>query len=413
VAAPLALAARVGMATLADDLERWALRLAAGVLVALLLVATLVCLLFGSVLVVLNGPASLLGGGRGLLRTGPASAAALAEIPADQLAFMQRVATSSRCGLPWQVLAAIASIESGFGRTADAFSPAGAYGYGQFLEGTWSTYGGGVPRRTSDPAERARPVDQRYDSTNYHYALPAMARNLCASGAGQNLRQAIFAYNHADWYVAEVLDLAARYGALGAAAGLVPGWATLPALNQYDPGNYRSQTSWLQWQKAACSAAALAWLLRAYGQPGITIDDAIALIGPNTGISTSLGLLDARGPALARALAGHGLRPRTPGQRPLGSVADLKAWLDQGLLLMDGGRWFGAGHWFVGIGYDQNGVHIRDSSGWDTRYLTWSRLYGEVGFSGWVVRIARGKAPQGWLAPGDGHGRPAATDQAL
>ena len=223
MAAPLALAARVGMATLADDLERWALRLTAGVLVALLLAATLVCLLFGSVLVVLGGPGSLLGGGPGLLSGGRPSAAALAEIPADQLAFMQQVAASSSCRLPWQVLAAIASIESGFGKTADAFSPAGAYGYGQFVEGTWTAYGGGVPWRTSDPAERARPVDQRYDSTNYHYALPAMARNLCASGAGQNLRQAIFAYNHADWYVAEVLDLAARYGALGAAAGLVPG----------------------------------------------------------------------------------------------------------------------------------------------------------------------------------------------
>ena len=37
------------------------------------------------------------------------------------------------------------------------------------------------------------------------------------------------------------------------------------------------------------------------------------------------------------------------------------------------------------FGYDKNGIYIRDSSGWDTRYLTWSRLYGEVGFSGWVV----------------------------
>ncbi|MBV9327720.1 MAG: hypothetical protein JO352_28725 [Chloroflexi bacterium] len=32
-------------------------------------------------------------------------------------------------------------------------------------------------------------------------------------------------------------------------------------------------------------------------------------------------------------------------------------------------------------------IYIRDSSGWDTRYLTWSRLYGEVGFSGWVVGV--------------------------
>ena len=55
---------------------------------------------------------------------------------------------------------------------------------------------------------------------------------------------------------------------------------------------------------------------------------------------------------------------------------------------MDGARWFGEGHWFVGIGYDAGGIYTRDSSGWDTRYLSWSRLYGEVGFSGWVVGVA-------------------------
>ena len=36
----------------------------------------------------------------------------------------------------------------------------------------------------------------------------------------------------------------------------------------------------------------------------------------------------------------------------------------------------------------RNGVYVRDSSGWDSRYLTWSRLYGEVGFTGWVVGVA-------------------------
>jgi hypothetical protein len=29
---------------------------------------------------------------------------------------------------------------------------------------------------------------------------------------------------------------------------------------------------------------------------------------------------------------------------------------------MDGGSWFDEGHWFVGIGYDAGGVHIRDST---------------------------------------------------
>ena len=74
-------------------------------------------------------------------------------------------------------------------------------------------------------------------------------------------------------------------------------------------------------------------------------------------------------------LAARGLQPRTPGSRtpgsrPPGSIAELEAWLDKGPLLMDGARWFGEGHWFVGIGYDAGGVYIRDSSGWDTRYLS-------------------------------------------
>jgi hypothetical protein len=50
-------------------------------------------------------------------------------------------------------------------------------------------------------------------------------------------------------------------------------------------------------------AAALNWLLGAYGQQLVSLDDAIALVGPGSGISPRLGLLDARGPALARALA--------------------------------------------------------------------------------------------------------------
>jgi hypothetical protein len=178
-----------------------------------------------------------------------------------------------------------------------------------------------------------------------------------------------------------------------AARGLISGWANRGPLNQYERFNYRSDQSWLTWRNAACSAAALDWLLGAYGQQLGSLDDAIALVGPGTGISPKLGLLDARGPALARAIAARGLDPRVPRggnaqPRPLGSIAELKAWLDQGPLLMDGARWFGEGHWFVGIGYDAGGVYIRDSSGWDNRYLSWSRLYTEVGFSGWVVGVA-------------------------
>src|SRR6266700_4685687 len=103
------------------------------------------------------------------------------------------------------------------------------------------------------------------------------------------------AYNRADWYVAAVIQLAARYGGIGAAGdGLIDGWADRPPLNQFDRRNYRTDQSWLSWEKVDCSAAALDWLLGAYGGSIGSIDDAIALIGPGTGISTKLGLLDER-----------------------------------------------------------------------------------------------------------------------
>jgi hypothetical protein len=287
--------------------------------------------------------------------------------------------------LPWTVLAAVASVESGFGRSADQLSSANAYGYGQFLQGMWSAYGDGVPWQTADPRERAKPVDQRADSTNYHYALPAMARYLCASGADHNLRSALWAYNHADWYVDQVLQKAAQYGGIGASGGgLVAGWATSPALDQYDRANYSSNDTWLEWRAADCSAAALDWLLAAYGVRLSSLDQAIALIGPGAGISTSLGLLDASGRPLARAIQTQGLVARN-GQ--VHSIPELERWLYRGPLALDGARWFGVGHWFVAIGYDTGGIYTRDSSGQDTRYLSWSRLYGEVGFSGWVVGV--------------------------
>ncbi len=44
-------------------------------------------------------------------------------------------------------------------------------------------------------------------------AVPSAARLLCADGGGnpEMLRSAIFGYNHATWYVNEVLALAAEY----------------------------------------------------------------------------------------------------------------------------------------------------------------------------------------------------------
>lgn len=120
-----------------------------------------------------------------------AQAAQVGEIPLEQQAVMQQAAR--QCDLPWQILAAVARIESDFGRNM-ATSSAGAIGYGQFLPSTWSQYGNG-----------GNPYD-------YHDALPAMARYLCAMGGPQHLHQALWAYNHDQDYVDAVLAQAAAYG---------------------------------------------------------------------------------------------------------------------------------------------------------------------------------------------------------
>ena len=318
---------------------------------------------------------------------------------------MQQVAAVSPCHLPWTVLAGVASVESGFGANLGP-SSAGAYGYGQFMPGTWPAYGGGVPWRTTDLAELARPPAQRRDSGNFHFALPAMASYLCAmvaefsfgSSPEDALKRALSYYNHArsvrydpnDPYVREVLTRAAAYagppelGSSGGRSGPVAGWADQPALNQDACANYRSVASCQQWAPAACSAAALDWVLAAYGIRLGGIGDAITLIGPGTGISPAVGLQDSSGTRLAAALGASGLPPR---RAQLRSTDELRAWVAQGPVLLDGHRWFGVGHWFVAIASDASGVFIRDSSGYDTHYLSWARLYGEVGWSGWTVGV--------------------------
>jgi hypothetical protein len=104
-------------------------------------------------------------------------------------------------GLPWEVLAAIGQIESGWGANTGP-STAGALGPMQFLPSTWagwgiSGFGDQGPPNIMDPFD----------------AVPSAAGYLCAAGGSTaaGLPRAIFAYNHAVWYVNEVLALAREY----------------------------------------------------------------------------------------------------------------------------------------------------------------------------------------------------------
>jgi hypothetical protein len=110
-------------------------------------------------------------------------------------------ACGTEYGIPWQVLASINRIETAFGTNLNV-SSAGAVGWMQFLPSTWKAYG--VDANSDGRKDPYNPVD----------AICGAARYLNASGGEEDLRRAIFSYNHADWYVDEVLLYARQYGKL-------------------------------------------------------------------------------------------------------------------------------------------------------------------------------------------------------
>ena len=118
-------------------------------------------------------------------------------------------------GVRWEVLAAINEIETDYGRNLN-ISSAGAQGWMQFMPATWKAYGTDANR------------DGERDPYNPVDAIFAAARYLQAAGAETDLRKAIFAYNHADWYVNDVLERARGIAGMptvmvGALSGLADG----------------------------------------------------------------------------------------------------------------------------------------------------------------------------------------------
>ena len=172
------------------DVIRDGLRFAAAVVVALLVPVVLVVVI---VAMFLAAPFAAFGGG-GSSDPPP--------VPLDHLAVM--VQEGHDRGVPWALLAAIASVESGFGANM-ATSWAGAIGYGQFMAPSWAAFGEG-----GDP----------YD---YRDVIPAMARYLLAADVQRDVPGAVYAYNHSWEYVALVLGRMAYYqaafGELAAALG--------------------------------------------------------------------------------------------------------------------------------------------------------------------------------------------------
>jgi hypothetical protein len=165
---------------------------------AVLMTALVLVGALGGVSLGMSGPQPSLGSSHGV------SALAAREVPPTYLRLYQLAA--SRYGLDWAVLAGIGKVECDHGRDPDpsctnegAVNSAGAGGPMQFLASTWRTYG--VDGDGDGSADRWDPADAIFSAANY----------LHASGAPADYGRAIFAYNHAAWYVAEVQRWAASY----------------------------------------------------------------------------------------------------------------------------------------------------------------------------------------------------------
>jgi hypothetical protein len=120
-------------------------------------------------------------------------------IPARLIPIYNAAANRYRLGEDgWSYLAAINEIETDYGRNLNT-SSAGAQGWMQFMPGTWATYG----------------VDANHDGKRDPYdpedAIHAAANYLRANDAPRNWHDALYAYNHAEWYVDEVSRQAALF----------------------------------------------------------------------------------------------------------------------------------------------------------------------------------------------------------
>jgi hypothetical protein len=197
---------------------RTAVALVAGWKIALVVAAAILALLF-FISLLISASTSAIGSGQACAPGG-----APGQIPAAYVPWLERAA--ARYGLGPRgvaIVAAVHKVESDFGRSNlpgvhSGTNSAGAAGPGQFLAATWATYG----------------VDADGDGARDVYSIPdsvfATANYLHASGAPGDWRAALFAYNNADWYVAEVLRAARRYqGACVAAPALGGQLGPLPA----------------------------------------------------------------------------------------------------------------------------------------------------------------------------------------
>jgi murein DD-endopeptidase MepM/ murein hydrolase activator NlpD len=134
-----------------------------------------------------------------LTSSGATSVALVANRPPSFLIPIYKHA-GHRYGIPWRVLASINALESNYGHDLSV-SSAGAMGWMQFMPGTWRQWA--VDANGDGSKSPYDPADAIYSAARYLHV--SAYRGRYKGRARWSLRHAIYAYNHAHWYVEAVL----------------------------------------------------------------------------------------------------------------------------------------------------------------------------------------------------------------
>jgi cell wall-associated NlpC family hydrolase len=177
-----------------------------------------------------------------------ASKQATDSIPANYLADYQK--TGAQYGIPWEVLAGIGEVESNHGRANVPGVRSGQNGFGAAgpmqigIGGAAGDEWGGLAIHPASQSFGGVATDGNGDGIASVYdpadAIPGAAKYLLAHGAPGDLPVAIFAYNHLESYVQDVLSWASTYtkgGFTVTAVNLDSGASCIDSLTAFVPNH--------------------------------------------------------------------------------------------------------------------------------------------------------------------------------